>query len=138
MRRAFWTGQNAYMTWDTLEFLVWKYFRVILTDLIHFTRDDWVMDNKRNVSTDRVKRGKIVNFTIMNIIKKLGVKCCDCDEDFMNKIPVRMSGIHMDHRGNKNFGPGETVGMNVDIMIAELKNGDCDPTCIFCHYYVTF
>jgi len=137
MRRAFWTGQNAYMTWDTLEFLVWKYFRVILTDLIHFTRDDWVMgEDTGNVNGK--KRRKIVNFAIMNIIKKLGVKCCGCDEDFMNRIPVAMSGIHMDHRGNKNFSPSDTVGMNVDIMIAELKNGNCDPTCIFCHGYVTF
>lgn len=138
MRRAFWTGQNAYMTWDTLEFLVWKYFRVILTDLIHFTRDDWLMDTKGNESSDRRTRRRIVNFTIMNIIKKLGVKCCDCDEDFMNKIPITMSGIHMDHRGKKNFGPSETINKNVDIMIAELTNGNCDPTCIFCHGYVTF
>jgi len=143
MRRAFWTGQNAYMTWDTLEFLVWKYFRVILTNLIHFTRDDWIMDRNlestdRHESTDRKNRRKIVNFTIMNIIKKLGVKCCGCDEDFMNRIPVTMSGIHMDHRGNKNFKPSDTIKRSVDIMIAELKNGNCDPTCIFCHGYVTF
>ena len=45
-----------------------------------------------------------------------------------NRIPVTMSGIHMDHRGNKNFSPSDTVQMNVDIMIAELKNGNCDPT----------
>jgi len=135
MRRAFWTGQNAYVTWDTLEFLVWKFFRVILTDLIHFTRDDWVMKDADN-RTDGPKRRTIVNFIIMNIIKKLGVKC-GCDEDIMNKIPVTMSGIHMDHQGNKNYDPSQTIKRNVDIMIAELKNGNCDPKCIFCHYYVT-
>lgn len=128
-RGAYWTGKDAKISWETLEFLVWKYFRIILSDLVYWTKKDFE-------TKCRSTRGRIIpNTIVVNILKKLGVKCpyVKCGEDFSNRIPAHMSGIHMDHRDEKDKEIGRAMGYYIDVLIDELVNGDCDPTCCFCH-----
>lgn len=128
-RRAFWKGQDAYITWETLEFLVWKYFRIILGDVSYNTAEEF--------KNERLRRSYLVNKVIMNVTKKLGVKCSQCPMCIMNLNPAQTSGVHMDHRSTKTLNPSRAMDFNVDIFIQELVNGDCHPTCCFCHGKVT-
>ncbi len=73
------------------------------------------------------------NTIIMNIMKKYGVKCPGCGCSFMNLIPAHMSGIHMNHRKKKTMNPSRALDGNVDVFVKEMKDGDCDPLCCFCH-----
>ena len=135
-RGVLWKGKDAKVSWRTLEVLVWRYFKVILTDLVYWTSDDWIM--KGATDAERQKRGRIIpNTIIVNLLKKLGVECPGCSEDFVNKTAAMMTGIHMDHRGKKRKGICECVQLNIDILIDELKRGECDPTCAFCHGEIT-
>ena len=43
----------------------------------------------------------------------------------------------MDHRGKKRKGICECIQLNIDILIEELKRGECVPTCAFCHGEIT-
>ena len=130
------TGKDAKVSWRTLEVLVWRYFKIALSDLTYWTSKDWIM--KHATKTEGIKRGRrIPNTIIVNLLKKLGVKCPGCSEDFMNKKAAEMSGVHMDHRGKKRKGIGECINFSTDILIEELKRGECVPTCAFCHGEIT-
>lgn len=113
--------------WNTLEFLVWKYFRILLVDLVYWTKKEYV------AAAPKMRGCRIPNTVIMNLLKKFGVKCPGCGCDFMNLIPAHMSGIHMNHRKKKIIDPSEAVGKHPDVFIKEMKEGDCDPLCCFDH-----
>ena len=135
-RGVFSKGSDAKVSWRTLEVLVWRYFKVILTDLVYWTIEDWIM--KSATDGKRTLRGRIIpNTVIVNLLKKLGVECPGCSEDFVNKTAAMMSGIHMDHRGKKGKGISSLMSRNIDILIEELKRGECVPTCAFCHGEIT-
>ena len=129
-RDAYFVGDQPKMSWETMEYLVWNYFGIILQDVSYCTSDEYHSGDRH--------RARKVNTVVMNIMKKLGVKCGHCGRDFIKHNPARMSGVHMDHRGKKRHGPSEAVGMHIDIFIEEMKVGDCDPSCCFCHGDVTF
>ena len=134
-RGVFSKGRDAKVSWRTLEVLVWRYFKVILTDLVYWTSKDWI--EKGATDTEKNRRGRYSNTLIVNLLKKLGVKCPGCAEDFMNKTAAMMTGIHMDHRGKKRKGISDCIPFNIDILIEELKRGECVPTCVFCHGEIT-
>ena len=114
---------------------IWRYFKIVLSDLTYWTSEDWVM--KDATKSEGKKRGSCTNMIIVNLLKKLGVKCPGCSEDFMNKKAAEMSGVHMDHRGKKRKNIGTCIVFNTDILIEELKRGECVPTCAFCHGEIT-
>ena len=135
-RKAFWTGKIIYMSWNTIKCLVWKFFGIVLADVSQHTEKDYYdKENRYNINNRR----NIINDAIMNIIKKLGVKCpgcedVECGDEFGKYNPVRLSGVHMDHTsGIKHYTPSSLRRCNIDKMIKELKEGECSPTCCFCH-----
>ena len=128
-RKAFWCGEKIYMSWDTFQCLVWKFFGIVLADVTYI--------NKEKYNTFGYKgweRRRVVNQTIMNIIKKLGVKCPICDDEFGKYNPAELSGVHFDHTsGIKHHEPSNLANYDIDVIVKELTEGGCKPTCCFCH-----
>lgn len=129
-RRAF-SSTELYVSWKTLHVLFWKYARVDFSALVNCTEDEF--------DTDWKVRWRNVLGAYINLIKKLAVKCPGCGAEFTNLVGVQLSGVHMDHRGKKRMGISDAVGDRkcIDIILEELINGYCIPTCTFCHGEIT-